>query len=520
MQIQNLRLGFATNSSSSHSIVIVPPRKKLRDDLGCVDDHGGYGWEHFVLASKEAKRNYFSTQLFLALRHEVGDEIAAAAVFSLFHSPRFDHNIATNTWGDDAPYVDHQSCWGVPLRWNAGTGRYWRENGPNMQFVQELYDFVVNRDDVAIVGGNDNEPRDVAKEFGVERVPNPLFNWDRYPSTLVARKDGEWWTVFNRANGTKIRFSFNEHAKPLKYAAAPELVDMKITNYCPEGCSHCYQSSTSQGLHADVQTVDALIHSLAEMKVFEVAIGGGEPTDHPEFAHILKECWEWGVVPNFSTRSLRWLNNTEIVDVVREHVGSFAYTIHNRNDVEKFHKLCEKVGLLAFDRDRERRPVLQLVMGTEGPGSTEWEFDCILRQAAEHNLRTTLLGFKRQGRAKNIKPKDYSWWPKVIAKLQKDDVYPCVAIDTSLAAESKKGLKSLAIAEALYETSDGTFSAYIDAVTGKMGPSSYVSASAMRPYGELRWKDDKPLRAVWERIRKPLPKRSAPIDRDDYLHTY
>ena len=56
MKIHNLRLGFACNSSSSHSLIFLP---------GCTDNAEGqdFGWQCFTLASSEAKMGYLAQQL-------------------------------------------------------------------------------------------------------------------------------------------------------------------------------------------------------------------------------------------------------------------------------------------------------------------------------------------------------------------------------------------------------------------------------------------------------------------------
>ena len=57
MKLHNLRIGFATNSSSSHSVILVPQNSIKDDDVYSEDS---YGWEQFVLASPEAKIKYIA----------------------------------------------------------------------------------------------------------------------------------------------------------------------------------------------------------------------------------------------------------------------------------------------------------------------------------------------------------------------------------------------------------------------------------------------------------------------------
>lgn len=61
IRIHNMRFGHATNSSSSHSIVIVP-----KDLAIYTDDYDGgmnFGWEQFCLADPESKSRYFAASL-------------------------------------------------------------------------------------------------------------------------------------------------------------------------------------------------------------------------------------------------------------------------------------------------------------------------------------------------------------------------------------------------------------------------------------------------------------------------
>ena len=64
MRVHNIRLGFATNSSSSHSIVFWP------EDLPIppTDEFHQFGWENFTVSDREGKRNYLAYQLFESIR--------------------------------------------------------------------------------------------------------------------------------------------------------------------------------------------------------------------------------------------------------------------------------------------------------------------------------------------------------------------------------------------------------------------------------------------------------------------
>jgi hypothetical protein len=57
MKIENVRIGFASNSSSTHSLVIWP------DATDYDWEEGEFGWGDFRCKSNEAKMLYLGTQL-------------------------------------------------------------------------------------------------------------------------------------------------------------------------------------------------------------------------------------------------------------------------------------------------------------------------------------------------------------------------------------------------------------------------------------------------------------------------
>ena len=56
-----------------------------------------------------------------------------------------------------------------------------------------------------------------------------------------------------------------------------------------------------------------------------------------------------------------------------------------------------------------------------------------------------------------------------------------LSVDTAVVDQYPDLCKALGVPEALVTSPEGKFSCYIDAVTDKMGPSSYVSPKTMTP---------------------------------------
>lgn len=459
MRIHNVRLGFATNSSSTHSIIFLKPGQRPEDSVS----GGEFGWDFWTAASQASKRQYVALHLYDALRRQLSGEVALAVVESWVkdfeRTPEGDYSY---NGSGPAGYVDHQSVYVLPRAWDG--------QGVDKAFFDEFMRFFM-RDDVAILGGNDNtdESHPLADSdfvLALEREGS-----DEY----VARKDdkGNYWTLFDRGSGAKIRFSFEDPAsqREVTKASAPELVDLKITDFCPYGCAFCYQGSTHAGKHGDTQAIASAAYALGKMRVFEVAIGGGEPTMHPKFVEILETFRRQGIVPNFTTKNLAWLRDATAWTKITKVIGGFAYSVDKAEDVRKLAVLLETNGI------PESLASIQYVMGSSSLyGMTE-----IVRACADAGIRLTLLGYKTTGRGSSFKPEKYDGWLDEIVRLRdKERVYVNIGVDTALAAESKDALGAAGIHPKLYATREGAFSMYLDAVEMKVGPSSYVSDLAMR----------------------------------------
>jgi len=219
MKIENIRLGLATNSSSSHSII-------FNLDARSRDwKNGEFGWNEFCCNCDASKRMYLAAVLYQNLRG-VGDDIARAVVESWVETE-------LRTEEDWFSGIDHQSLMTLPI--NAQTGQ------PDKEFFQDLLAYYMNPK-LAIVGGNDNEDPEI---FTTGREKH-LIETDARRGTHVCRKDTKTshWVLFNRYNGTKIRMHFDKDAPDYTKAFAPELIDIKVTNFCPIGCEYCLVPGT------------------------------------------------------------------------------------------------------------------------------------------------------------------------------------------------------------------------------------------------------------------------------------
>ena len=74
----------------------------------------------------------------------------------------------------------------------------------------------------------------------------------------------------------------------------------------------------------------------------------------------------------------------------------------------------------------------------------------------------------------------------IIDKLQAKHKLPSISVDTLFIQNYENELKERKIPGVLYYKNEGHFSCYVDAVSGKMGPSSYCPPEEMV---EIDWQD-------------------------------
>ena len=141
-------------------------------------------------------------------------------------------------------------------------------------------------------------------------------------------------------NGQTFRIAL-DIIKPITELRYPEFYDVKITDTCHGNCPYCYMDSKSGSKQYD--NVLVKIHNFfGEMsdneKPFQVAIGGGEPTEHPDFTNILRSFDELGITPNYTTNGMFIKKDptiiNDIVNSTKQYCGGVALSCHPHLDYE------------------------------------------------------------------------------------------------------------------------------------------------------------------------------------------
>jgi MoaA/NifB/PqqE/SkfB family radical SAM enzyme len=131
------------------------------------------------------------------------------------------------------------------------------------------------------------------------------------------------------------RFGRTRASSDIAFSPVPETVDISITDKCGFGCTYCYQDSRPERDHAPKELVETVLRGFDEPP-YQIAIGGGEPTMHPDFETILRTAREIGTVPNYTTAGHHMTDS--IIRTTNEVCGGVAMTYHAFKGLDWFVK--------------------------------------------------------------------------------------------------------------------------------------------------------------------------------------
>lgn len=132
--------------------------------------------------------------------------------------------------------------------------------------------------------------------------------------------------------GQTLRIAINSKY-PILELDYPEFYDISITDKCFGNCEYCYQDSlpVKKNYENILEKVNAFFGSMSENeKPFQVAIGGGEPTLHPDFINLLKLFKELDILPNYTTNGM-WVDGDDkksIIKATKKYCGGVAVSTH------------------------------------------------------------------------------------------------------------------------------------------------------------------------------------------------
>lgn len=140
-------------------------------------------------------------------------------------------------------------------------------------------------------------------------------------------KDEGYYVYFNKNTGLNVRCEFEGNTEPFWSKHGPELIDISITKWCDKECKFCYRNANKYGQHMKIEVFEEILKQAVEMDTLQIALGGGNPNQHPEFVKFLKLAKDkYGIVPSYTTNG-RGLT-PEILEASKKYCGAVAVSAY------------------------------------------------------------------------------------------------------------------------------------------------------------------------------------------------
>ena len=258
-------------------------------------------------------------------------------------------------------------------------------------------------------------------------------------------------------DGTKERYLRDGETPAPEF---PESMDLKITNRCDLRCNFCAEGSCLSGQHADL-TGAKLLDSIKPYT--ELAIGGGNPLEHPDLVWFLLKMHHQKVICNLTVNVKHFMQPD-----VQYKLAMFTQQ-----------GLIHGIGVSVPDRI----PFGFLKLVGEYPNAVIHTIAgitpmSVYKELADNDLNLLILGYKVKGRGGEFAQKYLNDISDKIEELDDNLLnmrshFKAIAFD-NLAVQQLNVANKLSKDEynKLYMGADGEFTMYIDLVTKKYGKSS------------------------------------------------
>lgn len=261
------------------------------------------------------------------------------------------------------------------------------------------------------------------------------------------------YRVYIMEDGTKIRSSDDDTFVPDRV----ESIDLKITDYCDMECPFCYEDSSVNGKHADLE--NKILDTFPEYT--EVAIGGGNPLSHPDLEKFLMKLKEQKCFANITVNQVHFIKDFDRIKKLSDE------------------KLIYGIGVSVFNPDRELAAKMNALPNSVAHIIAGVVTEPILRKMKECGItKVLILGYKTTGRG-------LGYYPKMGMKVNdninalKDNLlevrsmFDIISFDNlALKQLDIKNLISKEEWDNFYMGDDGNYTMYIDLVNEEYAKNS------------------------------------------------
>ena len=274
-------------------------------------------------------------------------------------------------------------------------------------------------------------------------------------SNWVTYRNGNYNVHFNTSNGSKIRENDLDFFEP----EFPESFDCKITQRCKHNCPQCHEASTPKGKHGDImhaKFIDTL-HPYTEL-----AIGGGNPLEHPELEKFLYKCKDLKLIPSMTVHQDDFMDNLELFRRYRDE------------------KLIYGIGVSITHVTKELIEALQEFPNAVCHIIAGIASEPIINKLAHNDLKILILGYKVFRRGEDLYNKDSTnidfliqYMYDLLPQMVEEKWFNTISFD-NLAIEQLKPnrLMSEEAYNEFYMGNDGSHTLFVDLVEENFAVSS------------------------------------------------
>lgn len=453
-KLDNLRIGFATNSSSSHSIILTKKDYEFTVDI----DKNDYV---FDLEDTDIMELEYNDIVSNSIKNKI-IYFLMGFVYDNYYSEKSENKIIENILNLDGfrdlikkekidlsiliPKIQDQ-IEDISLNVCSDFIDYTKKNDKKV-FRAIINDFILNNN-IGFLIDNETNIISYLREFILRGVNLQYKNGYLY--------------YFNTLNGLKIRFERTDSLNKQKILI-PDLIDLKITDRCNYNCEFCYQGSTIDGCESTLEEQIKTIKYLDKMNVFEIAVAGGDPTK--QFEQLIKACKNENLKISLNTTTRNYKKGFEIINnnLDNPNFGAIGFSITSMKDLLEFSKF--DFSCIPFNKK-----AIQFCPAF----FKKEEIEEILNFAINHEIRLVFLGYKKIGRGLNYNPINSNYIKDVeyiIKNLNNNSWEGIVDFDQVMIDEISSEFKDkLSVFSFNFE--EGKTSMYLDLVDKKLGLSSY-----------------------------------------------
>ena len=272
---------------------------------------------------------------------------------------------------------------------------------------------------------------------------------------FVRYTNGNYTVTIDTRTGTKIR----ENDLDFFRAEFPESMDIKICDKCDMGCPMCHENSTPDGKCGDILNAKFIetLHPYTEL-----AIGGGNPLEHPDLEAFLVKCKGLTLIPSMTVNQTHFMKNKQYLKTLCDAKLIYGLGISvNKVDNDFLEALKDFPNA-----------VLHVINGLVTIHD--------LAMLAGKNLKILILGYKEFRRGKDLFKKDCfaierrkketrEW----LGRILDEHWFEVVSFDNL--AVNQLEVRTLIGEETwneFYMGDDGTATMYVDMVRGEFAKSS------------------------------------------------